>query len=83
MTTATLQFHTPPRNRGRSVTVSYAATADGQVIQRRYDPERRVPSYRIAPATPDDDGDYWNGAPTPAGPWTVMGAAARQSYGLA
>jgi hypothetical protein len=76
-----LEFHTPPRSRGRAVTVSYAATDDGQVVERRA-AEGRAASYRIAPAAPDDVGDYWRGEPTPASGWVALGDAGRRRHGL-
>lgn len=58
-------FHTPPRNQGQIVEVSYAMI-DGQVIRRTCDQSDRSTEYAITKAKIDDEGDYWNGEPTNA-----------------
>jgi hypothetical protein len=63
MTDTGLKFHVPRANQGQIVEYSYASTGDGDVIERRYDRSDRQSSYQIAEMDPDDEGDYWNGAP--------------------
>lgn len=44
---ADLQFHTPPKNTGQIVTVSYAYDGQGGIWQRRYDASDRTDEYTL------------------------------------
>jgi hypothetical protein len=55
-------FHTPPRNQGQIVLVSYTQI-DGIVIRKTYDQSDCSTRYHTSPARYDDLGEYWNGAP--------------------
>ena len=62
---SSLTFHTPPENGGQIVTESYACDAENnQVVMRQYDASDRTTEYYASRALVDDDGDYWNGAPS-------------------
>ena len=63
MTNVYAMFHTPPRNQGQIVEVSYAS-ADGYVIRRSLDQSPDGPTeYAISRCLSGDEGDYWNGGP--------------------
>ena len=66
-------FHTPPRNQGQIVDVSYTQI-DGIIIRRIHDRSDRSTAYATSPARADDEGDYWNGAP-PNKRWKQVAAA--------
>jgi hypothetical protein len=55
-------FHTPPRNQGQIVEVSYTMI-DGQVIRKTYDQSDRSTEYAASAALAHDEGDYWNQEP--------------------
>jgi hypothetical protein len=63
MTNVYAMFHTPRRNQGQIVVVSYAS-ADGYVIRRSLDqsPTGRT-EYAISRCLARDEGDYSNAAP--------------------
>jgi hypothetical protein len=55
-------FHTPPRNQGQIVIVSYTQI-DGVVIRRTHDQSDQTTTYATSRAKISDEGDYWNGEP--------------------
>jgi hypothetical protein len=55
-------FHTPPRNQGQIVEISYTQI-DGRVIRKVFDQSDRTTEYAVADALDDDEGDYWNDEP--------------------
>ena len=56
------EFHTPPRNQGHIVEVSYAS-ADGMIVRRICDRSDGSSRYALSRQQPTDEGDYWNQAP--------------------
>lgn len=69
-------WHVPPRCQGQIVEVSYGVWADGHggslVARRAEDRSDGSVTYAVAPAADDDQGDYWNAEPTPAGEWNEV-----------
>jgi len=66
-------FHTPPRNQGQIVEVTYAMI-DDQVIRRIHDRSDMTTRYAISRASVGDEGDYWNREPHNCR-WRKIGAA--------
>lgn len=75
-----MTFHTPPRNQGQIVTVSYAAV-EGNVIQQIHDASDGSIRYYISEMLEDDQGDYWNGEPD-NNDWRKLTAEKREQYGF-
>ena len=64
-----MNFYVPPQNRGQIVEVAYAHDGDGHVYRRVIDQslpsgDRERITYYQARMLLDDDGDYWNRAPS-------------------
>lgn len=68
-----VRYHVPPRCQGQIVEYSYALWADGcggsVLVRRREDRSTGEVSYDVALPQDDEEGDFWNGEPTPAGEW--------------
>jgi hypothetical protein len=75
-----IQFHTPPRNQGQMVTVSYGA-AYPYVICREHDASGPQTKYSISRMLSDDQGDYWNNAPRNKR-WRLMTARETENFRL-
>lgn len=58
-----MTFHTPPKNQGQIVEVSYALIDGGIVIRKTHDRSNGKTEYAESAVLTSDEGDYWNVSP--------------------
>ena len=73
-------FHTPPRNQGQIVEVSYALVGS-TVIRRTYDQSDRSIEFARSKSLISDEGDYWQTTPANRR-WRKISEAEAQRYEL-
>jgi hypothetical protein len=81
-----LTFHTPRRNQGQIVRVSYGLIYDEErkeavVVRHTFDASTRRERFEVSPAREGDEGYYWDDPPA-NDDWHAATPEERERYGL-